>query len=67
MTLNFLMADATIIFSDILMIPHGLGQTVEFKKGRCIDFTDRTIHKELQTIKLTPRFSISFLFSGLYA
>ena len=25
--------DATIIFSDILTIPHGLGQTVEFKKG----------------------------------
>ena len=25
--------DAAIIFSDILMIPHGLGQTVEFKKG----------------------------------
>tara|TARA_B100000029_G_scaffold151131_1_gene146258 strand:- start:1370 stop:2377 length:1008 start_codon:yes stop_codon:yes gene_type:complete len=25
--------DATIIFSDILMIPYGLGQNVEFKKG----------------------------------
>ena len=25
--------DAAIIFSDILMIPHGLGQKVEFKKG----------------------------------
>jgi len=25
--------DAAIIFSDILMIPHGLGQRVEFKKG----------------------------------
>jgi len=25
--------DAAIIFSDILMIPYGLGQTVEFKKG----------------------------------
>ena len=25
--------DATIIFSDILMIPYGLGQKVEFKKG----------------------------------
>ena len=25
--------DATIIFSDILMIPYGLGQTVDFKKG----------------------------------
>ena len=26
--------DAAIIFSDILMIPFGLGQKVEFKKGR---------------------------------
>ena len=42
-------------------------ETVEFKKGRCIAFPARTIHKELQPIKLTPRFSISFLFSGLYA
>ena len=25
--------DATIIFSDILMVPYGLGQFVEFKKG----------------------------------
>ena len=25
--------DAAIIFSDILMLPHGLGQTVEFKKN----------------------------------
>ena len=25
--------DAAIIFSDILMIPYGLGQQVEFKKG----------------------------------
>ena len=25
--------DAAIIFSDILMIPYGLGQSVEFKKG----------------------------------
>jgi uroporphyrinogen decarboxylase len=26
--------DAAIIFSDILMVPYGLGQTVEFKKNR---------------------------------
>ena len=26
--------DAAIIFSDILMIPHGLGQEVEFIKGK---------------------------------
>merc|ERR1712096_347755 len=27
------MGDAAIIFSDILMIPYGLGQKIEFKKG----------------------------------
>tara|TARA_B100000427_G_C15445162_1_gene566920 strand:- start:76 stop:1086 length:1011 start_codon:yes stop_codon:yes gene_type:complete len=31
--LNRFDIDAAIIFSDILMIPHGLGQKVEFKKG----------------------------------
>ena len=31
--LNRFDLDAAIIFSDILMIPHGLGQKVEFKKG----------------------------------
>ena len=31
--LNRFDVDAAIIFSDILMIPHGLGQKVEFKKG----------------------------------
>ena len=27
--------DAAIIFSDILMVPYGLGQKVEFKKNFC--------------------------------
>ena len=31
--LNRFNLDAAIIFSDILMIPYGLGQNVEFKKG----------------------------------
>ena len=31
--LNRFDLDAAIIFSDILMIPYGLGQKVEFKKG----------------------------------
>ena len=31
--LNRFNLDAAIIFSDILMIPHGLGQKVKFKKG----------------------------------
>ena len=31
--LNRFDLDAAIIFSDILMIPYGLGQSVEFKKG----------------------------------
>ena len=31
--LNRFNLDAAIIFSDILMVPYGLGQNVEFKKG----------------------------------
>ena len=31
--LNRFALDAAIIFSDILMVPYGLGQNVEFKKG----------------------------------
>ena len=31
---------AAIIFSDILMIPYGLGQNVQFKRGRSIDGKD---------------------------
>ena len=42
-------------------------ETVEFKQGRCVAFPARTLHREIKPNKVTPRFSISFLFSGLYA
>ena len=52
--------DAAIIFSDILMIPHGLGQKVEFKKGIGpiledinLDKIINTTHEEF-TKKLSP-------------
>ena len=32
--------DAAIIFSDILMLPYGLGQKVEFKKNYCHSLED---------------------------
>ena len=42
-------------------------EKVDFKPGRVVTFPARTVHKELQPNKITPRFSVSFLFSGLYA
>jgi len=52
--------DAAIIFSDILMVPHGLGQKVEFKKdfGPLLDFFDlkkmKDINEEEFSNKLKP-------------
>ena len=40
--------DAAIIFSDILMIPHGLGQKVEFKKNFGPNLGDLEIDKLLK-------------------
>ena len=40
--------DAAIIFSDILMIPHGLGQKVEFKKNFGPNLEDLEITKLLE-------------------
>jgi len=40
--------DAAIIFSDILMIPHGLGQKVEFKKNFGPNLEDLEIAKLLE-------------------
>ena len=40
--------DAAIIFSDILMIPYGLGQKVEFKKNFGPDLGDLEIDKLLE-------------------
>ena len=42
-------------------------QTVDFKKGRCVIFPARTVHKEIKPKELTPRFSVCYLFTGLYA
>ena len=41
--------DAAIIFSDILMIPYGLGQKVEFKKGKGPILGEINIEKILST------------------
>ena len=40
--------DGAIIFSDILMIPHGLGQKVEFKKNFGPNLEDLDIDKLLK-------------------
>ena len=40
--------DAAIIFSDILMIPYGLGQKVEFKKNFGPNLEDLELHKLLE-------------------
>ena len=41
--------DAAIIFSDILMIPYGLGQKVEFKKGFGPVLEDIDLDKIIET------------------
>ena len=41
--------DAAIIFSDILMIPYGLGQKVEFKKGIGPILEDIKLNKVIET------------------
>ena len=41
--------DADIIFSDILMVPHGLGQEIEFKKGAGPILGDINIDKIINT------------------
>ena len=41
--------DAAIIFSDILMIPYGLGQKVEFKKGIGPILSDININEVMNT------------------
>ena len=41
--------DAAIIFSDILMVPHGLGQKIEFKKGVGPILGDINIDKIINT------------------
>ena len=55
--------DAAIIFSDILMIPHGLGQKVEFKKNFGPNLEDLEIAKllEIDEEKFTKNLSSIYL------
>lgn len=49
--------DAAIIFSDILIIPHLLGQTVSFKEGEgpiLGDFSESIFKKQLEWEKINP-------------
>ena len=58
--------DAAIIFSDILMIPYGLGQKVEFKKNFGPNLADFEIDKLLEideekfTENLSPIYELLF-------
>ncbi len=47
--LNRFNLDAAIIFSDILMIPYGLGQKVEFKKGYVPELGELELNKIINT------------------
>ena len=47
--LNRFNLDAAIIFSDILMIPYGLGQKVEFKKGYGPELGELELNKIINT------------------
>ena len=55
--------DAAIIFSDILMIPYGLGQKVEFKKGIgpiLGDLLFNIYNNKVQGAPTNPMSSLSF-------
>ena len=49
--------DAAIIFSDILIVPYGLGQKVEFKKnfGPLLDNIDLSIFKKVEEKNFTKK------------
>ena len=52
--LNRFDLDAAIIFSDILIIPYGLGQKVEFKKGEGPTLGDYNLNKKEDLEKFGP-------------
>ena len=57
--------DAAIIFSDILMIPYGLGQNVEFKKGIGPILGDINLDKIINIDKISFIKKLSPIYQGL--
>ena len=57
--------DAAIIFSDILMIPYGLGQTVEFKKGVGPILEDINLDKIINTDSINFIKKLSPIYEGM--
>jgi len=57
--------DAAIIFSDILMIPYGLGQKVEFKKGIGPILEDINLDKIINTSSTNFIQKISPVYKGI--
>ena len=57
--------DAAIIFSDILMIPYGLGQNVEFKKGIGPILGDINLDKIINIDKISFIKKLSPIYQGI--
>tara|TARA_B110000014_G_scaffold214559_1_gene167809 strand:- start:230 stop:1177 length:948 start_codon:yes stop_codon:yes gene_type:complete len=57
--------DAAIIFSDILMIPYGLGQKVEFKKGLGPILSDINFNEIISTEKQNFLQKLSPVYQGI--
>ena len=57
--------DAAIIFSDILMIPYGLGQKVEFKKGIGPILSDININEVMNTEPKNFTQKLSSVYQGI--
>jgi len=57
--------DAAIIFSDILMIPYGLGQKVEFKKGYGPVLEDINLNKIINTDSVDFVQKLSPVYKGI--
>ena len=57
--------DAAIIFSDILMIPYGLGQKIEFKKGVGPILGDINLNNIINTTKIEFTKKLSPVYEGI--
>ena len=57
--------DAAIIFSDILMIPYGLGQKVEFKKGLGPILEEINLDKVINTSAADFVKKLSSIYNGI--